>query len=295
MKEDNKIEEQIQNKNDEPFKEEHVESEKITEENHIEVTKSNQEEKPKEDINPEEVKQNNETEQHIEENNNNKEYPEEKEADIVKETNKQNDIKEEQEITEKSESKKAFSNTDNDNNTYNNSNTGYSNLSSRKTPYSSNPCGFYHTNKPPSSKSTKSNKSTKIDKKNPAYLYLKELQRSQEYMKKRNQTARLYKSKMNFHFDKTSDSSIGLGHFSKTNTQFPSKVYKKKENILEKKHNQMLNQMNDPKNPYSTYWSSKILDKRYNMKFEVTGFLNGVPVINVQKKKNDVSELIYNL
>ena len=133
-------------------------------------------------------------------------------------------------------------------------------------------------------------KSTKIDKKNPAYLYLKELQRSQEYMKKRNQTARLYKSKMNFHFDKTSDSSTGLGHFSKTNTQFASKGYKKKDNILEKKHNQMLNQMNDPKNPYSTYWSSKILDKRYNMKFEVTGFLNGVPVINVQKKKNDVNE-----
>ena len=183
-----------------------------------------------------------------------------------------------------------MSNTENDNNTYNNSNTGYSNLSSRKTPYSSNPCGFYYTNKPPSSKSTKSNKSTKIDKKNPAYLYLKELQRSQEYMKKRNQTARLYKSKMNFHFDKTSDSSTGLGHFSKTNTQFASKGYKKKDNILEKKHNQMLNQMNDPKNPYSTYWSSKILDKRYNMKFEVTGFLNGVPVINVQKKKNDVNE-----
>ena len=37
-----------------------------------------------------------------------------------------------------------------------------------------------------------------IDKSNPAYLYLKELQRSQEFMKKRNQTARLYKTKMNF-------------------------------------------------------------------------------------------------
>ena len=27
------------------------------------------------------------------------------------------------------------------------------------------------------------------------------------------------------------------------------------------------------------------------MKFEVTGFLNGVPVINEKKKKNDVNEL----
>ena len=110
-------------------------------------------------------------------------------------------------------------------------------------------------------------KQTIIDKSNPAYLYLKELQRSQEFMKKRNQTARLYKTKMNFNMDKTN--TAGFGNFSKTNS-FPSKNKKKENQNLEKTHLKMLSQMNDPKNPYSTYWSSKILEKRYNMQFGVT-------------------------
>ena len=170
---------------------------------------------------------------------------------------------------------------ENENDSHKN-NTTFSNK--KITPYSSNISGYYPTNKPPSSKSSKMKQSI-IDKSNPAYLYLKELQRSQEFMKKRNQTARLYKTKMNFNMDKTN--TVGFGNFSKTNS-FPSKNKKKENQNLEKTHLKMLSQMNDPKNPYSTYWSSKILEKRYNMQFGVTGFLNGVPVINVQKKKSEV-------
>lgn len=171
---------------------------------------------------------------------------------------------------------------ENENDIHKNNNTTFSNK--KITPYSSNISGFYYKNKPISSKSSKMKK-TIIDKSNPAYIYLKELQRSQEFMKKRNQTARLYKTKMNFNMDKTS--TAGFSNFSKTNS-FLFKNKKKDNQNLEKIHLKMLSQMNDPKNPYSTYWSSKILDKRYNMQFGVTGFLNGVPVINMQKKKSEV-------
>jgi hypothetical protein len=43
--------------------------------------------------------------------------------------------------------------------------------------------------------------------------------------------------------------------------------------------------MNDPKNPYSTYWSNKLLSKRYNMEIGVSGFCNGVPIIKLMKKR----------
>lgn len=47
--------------------------------------------------------------------------------------------------------------------------------------------------------------------------------------------------------------------------------------------------MNDPRNPYSTTWSNKILEKRYNLNFSVGGFCNGVPIIKlVKKKKKDL-------
>jgi hypothetical protein len=44
--------------------------------------------------------------------------------------------------------------------------------------------------------------------------------------------------------------------------------------------------MNDPKNPYSTNWTNKYLDKNYQMELGMNGFLNGVPVITLNKKKD---------
>lgn len=43
--------------------------------------------------------------------------------------------------------------------------------------------------------------------------------------------------------------------------------------------------MNDPKNPYSTSWSNKLLRKRYNLGISVNGFCNGVPLIKLTKLK----------
>ena len=43
--------------------------------------------------------------------------------------------------------------------------------------------------------------------------------------------------------------------------------------------------MNDPKNPYSLFWPNKILGKNFNVGITVGGYLNGVPVIKLVKKK----------
>jgi hypothetical protein len=44
--------------------------------------------------------------------------------------------------------------------------------------------------------------------------------------------------------------------------------------------------MNDPKNPYSTVWTNKILSKRYNLGIGIGRFCNGVPIIKLVKKKD---------
>ncbi len=43
--------------------------------------------------------------------------------------------------------------------------------------------------------------------------------------------------------------------------------------------------MQDPRNPYSTYWSTRILEKQYNVGIAVSGYCNGVPLIKLVKKK----------
>jgi hypothetical protein len=51
--------------------------------------------------------------------------------------------------------------------------------------------------------------------------------------------------------------------------------------------------MNDPRNPYSTFWSNKILKKQYNVGITVGRFCNGVPIIKlVKKKEKDLPPLL---
>ena len=114
-----------------------------------------------------------------------------------------------------------------------------------------------------SSKTAKTTKSVKLDKSNPAYIYQREVMRSQELIKKRNQTARLHKNRFLLqagttknNFNKTSTSSL-------YNSTFKWKKPAKKMNKVDEIHQRMMFQLKDPKNPYSTYWSSKLLDKRF--------------------------------
>jgi hypothetical protein len=54
-----------------------------------------------------------------------------------------------------------------------------------------------------------------------------------------------------------------------------------------------LQMMNDPKNPYSIFWPNKILEKRFNLEIGVNGYINGVPVIKlVKKKEGDLPSVI---
>jgi hypothetical protein len=45
--------------------------------------------------------------------------------------------------------------------------------------------------------------------------------------------------------------------------------------------------MQDPRNPYSTYWSTRILERQYNVGIAVSGYCNGVPLIKLVKKKEN--------
>jgi hypothetical protein len=50
--------------------------------------------------------------------------------------------------------------------------------------------------------------------------------------------------------------------------------------------------MNDPKNPYSTHWSTKILEKQYKVGIAISGYCNGVPLIKLVKKKDNSLPLV---
>lgn len=106
-------------------------------------------------------------------------------------------------------------------------------------------------------------------------------------------------------FEKFIDNNNFLHYFSQTYNKFeiPNKFNKEKDMLfreinnhiynsniekIDENHKKSLNMLKDKNNPYSTYWINKMIKKKYGMKFVVFGFLNGVPIINMQKIKKDV-------
>jgi hypothetical protein len=79
---------------------------------------------------------------------------------------------------------------------------------------------------------------------------------------------------------KTSDDGTNKKRLLSTN---PNKFYVKN---YENQKIKFLQMMNDPNNPYSTFWPNKILEKRYNLEIAVNGYINGVPVIKLIKKRD---------
>ena len=55
-------------------------------------------------------------------------------------------------------------------------------------------------------------------------------------------------------------------------------------------HKKLLGIIKDPKNPYSLYYPNKFMEQKYNMEIGIKGFLNGIPVINLKKKKEEKKE-----
>jgi hypothetical protein len=137
-----------------------------------------------------------------------------------------------------------------------------------------------------SDKTTKSYKPIRkndfnIEQNNPAYIYYKEILRSQEYLRKRNQTAKLNNKRIflqnainNLQKISKFDNNSNYNNFKKSQT--------KKVNQT---HRQIINQYKDPKNPYSTFWPNHILDTRFKMELGIKGFVNGIPILNIKKKK----------
>ena len=121
-----------------------------------------------------------------------------------------------------------------------------------------------------------------LDKANPAYIYLKELQRNKEINKRRTQTANYIKKQLIYQ---------NYNNNFKNSVMFKPKlnpVHQKKK--ISNNHKKQLGIMSDPRNPYSIYWPNKFLEKKFNMEIGVKGFLNGVPIIDLKKKKEEKKE-----
>ena len=133
-----------------------------------------------------------------------------------------------------------------------------------------------------SDKTTKSYKPIKkndfnIEQNNPAYIYYKEILRSQEYLRKRNQTAKLNNKRIflnNMQKINKLDNNTNYNNFKKTQSK-----------KVTQSHQKIINQYKDPKNPYSTFWPNHILDSRFKMELGIKGFINGIPILNIKKKK----------
>lgn len=106
-----------------------------------------------------------------------------------------------------------------------------------------------------------------------------------EKIKKRNKTARNQTNKLNLY------SNLSV-YNDNTNNKFFSRVKSTNKNRqIENMHKFYFQMMNNPSNPYSTNWTNKLLNKQYNMKLGVNGFINGVPVITLNKKKDKFPEI----
>ncbi len=127
-------------------------------------------------------------------------------------------------------------------------------------------------------KSTKKEKYL-LDKSNQAYLYIKELQTSKEIIQKRTKTANLIKQKL---INQNTKNNF------KNSVMFRPTLNKaSQEKKVLNNHKKQLGIMNDPNNPYSIYYPNKFLEQKYNVEIGVKGFINGVPIIDVRKKKEE--------
>ncbi len=62
------------------------------------------------------------------------------------------------------------------------------------------------------------------------------------------------------------------------------------ERKMNDNHKKLLGIIKDPRNPYSLYYPNKFMEQKYNMEIGVKGFLNGIPVINIKRKKEEKKE-----
>ncbi|MCQ2821460.1 MAG: hypothetical protein MJ252_29730 [archaeon] len=167
----------------------------------------------------------------------------------------------------------------------------------------------YKNKKPISSKSSKSantviGKFKYVKRNSPGYLYLKEIQRMENqkrygkyiYSAYPKQRANNYLPPCNRQSKTANGFRSGTKYTLMNNTKYNSGKPKLSNNTLrksndkvEESHQRYLRVLNSKSNPYSTYWSNKILERNYGLECGFNGyFLNGVPVLGLQKKKKEV-------
>jgi hypothetical protein len=118
-----------------------------------------------------------------------------------------------------------------------------------------------------------------LDKSNQAYLYIKELKTSKEIIQKRTKTANLIKQKLIKQNTKN--------NFKNSVMFRPTLNKASQEKKVLNNQKKQIGIMNDPNNPYSIYYPNKFLEQKYNVEIGVKGFINGVPIIDTRKKKDD--------
>ena len=135
-----------------------------------------------------------------------------------------------------------------------------------------------------SNESTTTNKTNKTinkeyfrpNKKNPAYIYLMEIQRFKGKNKKRNHTARTNNKRL-----------ILPNTINKNPWNTPIRniiTVDKKINQFNKKK---INLIDDSKNLNNYLWPNIMPDTRFKTEIGVKGFINGVPIIESRKKKEN--------
>ncbi len=132
-------------------------------------------------------------------------------------------------------------------------------------------------------------------KKNPGYLYYKEIMTNIKSSKKRTLTGKTIKNKMKL---KSNNKNLNNNNNKfKKNQKFPkinNYTYNNKKKINEINNYNSYNIFtNDKNNPYSFFWANKILNQS-DFRIDIKGMAYGVPRLGSVNKKEDYFLKVYN-
>lgn len=122
-----------------------------------------------------------------------------------------------------------------------------------------------------------------INKQDPSYFYMRELNKKKNSLNIiKNNIFKIIRKRIILR-NSLKNNCYSLVYGKKELENYEIKQQKKLKEVHQKS---MLNLINQ-NNPYSLYDLSRLLDRKYNMKINTKGFLNGVPIIDLSKKTKD--------
>ena len=123
-----------------------------------------------------------------------------------------------------------------------------------------------------------------INKQDPSYFYMRELNKKKNSLNIiKNNIFKIIRKRIILR-NSLKNNCYSLVYGKKELENYEIKQQKKLKEVHQKS---MLNLINQ-NNPYSLYDLSKLLDRKYDLKINTKGFINGVPIIDLSKKKNNL-------